>query len=105
MSIPISIDLPEDEIVRHILHESYIAEGNDALAAMYGFASGEELRGKRWTELAPPDDPQNIELAREFVRCGFRVLGHESREFDIHGSPKVFLNSQVGTVKNGMLIS
>jgi formate hydrogenlyase transcriptional activator len=104
MPRPISINLPEDEIVRHILCESYIAEGNDALGAMYGFTSGEQLRGKRWQELAPPEDAQNIELTRQFVRGGFRVLDHESHEFDIHGNPKVFLNSQVGTIKDGMLV-
>jgi PAS domain S-box-containing protein len=104
MSSPISIALPEDEIVRHILYEAFIAEGNDALAAMYGFESGEQLRGRLWQELAPPEDPQNIELTRQFVRSGFRVLDHESHEVDLHGNPKVFLNSMIGTVENGMLV-
>jgi transcriptional regulator with GAF, ATPase, and Fis domain len=104
LSRPILIDLPEDEIVRHILYESYIAEGNDALGAMYGFTSGEQLRGRRWKDLAPPENPYNVELTRQFVRSGFRVLDHESHEVDIHGNPKVFLNSMIGTVENGMLM-
>jgi PAS domain S-box-containing protein len=104
MTTPVSIALPEDEIVRHILYEAYIAEGNDALAAMYGFKSGSQLRGRRWQELAPPADPQNIELTRQFVRSGFRVRDHESHEVDIHGNRKVFLNSIIGTVENGMLV-
>jgi formate hydrogenlyase transcriptional activator len=104
METPASIDLPEDELVRRINDGSSIAEGNDALAAMYGFTSGEQLRGKPWRELAPPEDAHNIELTRQFVRGGFRVLDHESREFDIQGNPKVFLISQVGTIKDGMLV-
>jgi len=104
LEIPVSIDLPEDELVHRILDDAYIAECNDALAAMYGFTSGVQLRGKHWREMVPPDDPHNIDLTRQFVRGGFRVLDHESREVDIHGNPKVFLNSMIGTVENGRLV-
>jgi PAS domain S-box-containing protein len=103
MDAPVPIDLPEEKLVHRILYESYIAECNDALAAMYGAKSREELRGKRWREMAPPEDPQNVELTRQFVRSDFRVLDQESREVDIRGNPKVFLNSMIGIVENGML--
>jgi len=103
MDAPVPIDLPEEELIHRILYEAYIAECNDALAAMYGAKSGEELRGKRWREMAPPEDPQNVELTRQFVRSDFRVLDQESREVDIRGNPKVFLNSMIGIVENGML--
>src|SRR5579863_64250 len=52
----------------------------------------------------PPEDPQNIEMTRQFVRSGFRLTDHESHEIDVHGNPKVFLNSTIGTVENGMLV-
>jgi len=104
LDTPVSVDLPEDELVHRILYDACIAECNDALAAMYGLTSGEELRGKCWRELVPPEDPQNIDLTRQFVRSGFRVLDHESREVDVHGNPKVFLNSMIGIVENGMLV-
>jgi formate hydrogenlyase transcriptional activator len=32
------------------------------------------------------------------------VLDRESHEIDVHGNPKVFLNSLIGTVENGMLV-
>ena len=104
MDAPVSIDLPEDELVHHILHDSYMAECNDALARMYGLRSGQEFVGKRLTEMLPPDDPRNIELTRQYIRSGFRVLDRESHEVDIHGNPKVFSNSMIGTVENGMLV-
>ncbi len=103
MNAPVSVELPEDELLRRILYDTYIAECNDALAAMYGLTSGEELRGKYWRELVP-DDPQNVEMTRQFVRSGFRMLERESHEVDIHGNPKVFLNSLTGTVEDGMLV-
>ncbi len=100
----VSVELGEDEMVRRILYEAYIAECNDAMAGMYGLKSGEELKGKRWRELFPPEDPQNIEMTREFVRSGFRVIDRESHEVDVQGNPKVFLNSMIGTVEHGKLV-
>jgi hypothetical protein len=54
--------------------------------------------------MLPPEDPHNIELTRQYIRSGFRVLDRESHEVDIHGNPKVFLNSMIGIVENGMLV-
>jgi formate hydrogenlyase transcriptional activator len=81
-----------------------MAECNDAMAAMYGFPSGRDLVGRRLTEMVVPDDPRNIELTRDFVRSGFRVIDRKSHEVDIHGNPKIILNSMIGTVENGMLV-
>jgi len=104
MDAPVSIDLPEDELVQHILFDSYMAECNDALARMYGFTSGEQLIGKRLSEMLEMDDPRNIELTREYIRSGFKVEERESHEVDINGSPKVFRNSMIGIVENRRLL-
>jgi PAS domain S-box-containing protein len=101
---PVSIDLPEDELIHHIHYDTILVECNDALAAMYGLKSGKELQGKRLTDVMPPEDPRNIELTRQFIRSGFRLMGHESREIDRYGNPKVVLNSMIGTVENGVLV-
>ncbi|MFZ0320616.1 MAG: PAS domain S-box protein, partial [Candidatus Sulfotelmatobacter sp.] len=104
MDAPVPIDLPEDELVRHILYDAYMAQCNDAQAAMYGLKSGKELAGKRLTEMLPPEDPHNIALTRDYIRSGFRILDRASHEVDIHGNPKVFLNSMIGVVEKGMLV-
>ena len=103
LDAPVSIDLPENELIHHILHDSYLAECNQAMAQMYGLSSAAELLGKRLTELLVADDPHNIELTRDYIRHGFRVLERESREVDVHGNPKVFLNSMFGIVEHGKL--
>jgi formate hydrogenlyase transcriptional activator len=103
MDVPIAIDLPEDELIHHILHDGYIAESNDALAKMYG-TTLEKVRGMRLTEIVVANDPRNIELTREFIRSGFRLLERESHEVDKNGNPKVFANSMIGTVENRMLV-
>ena len=104
MDAPVAIDLPEDELVQHILHDSYMAECNDAIARMYGFKSCAEVIGKRLTEMLPPEDPHNIALTREYIRSGFRILDRESHEIDVHGNSKVFVNSMIGIVENGKLV-
>ncbi len=104
LDAPIPIDLPEDELVHHILYDSFLAECNDAMVRMYGLSSVQDLLGKRLVEMLDPNDPQNIELTREYIRTGFRVLERESHETDIHGNPKTFLNSMIGIVESGKLI-
>ena len=101
---PVPIDLPEDELVHGILYGSCLAECNDAMAKMYGHNSARDFLGKRLTETLDPSDPHNIELTREYVRSGFRVVERESHEVDLHGNPKVFLNSLIGIVENGKLM-
>src|SRR5579862_1996576 len=104
LDTPVPIDLPEEELIRRIIHESYMAECNDAIARMYGLNSRKELLGKRLTELLLADDPQNIELTRTYIRNGFRVVEHESHEVDVHGNKKVFVNNMFGIVENGKLL-
>ena len=101
---PLSIDLPEDELVQHILHDSYMAECNDAMAKMYGFTSSRQLIGKRLTEMLVVDDPRNLEMTRDYVRSGFRLVDRESHEIDSHGHPRVFRNSLIGIVEKGKLL-
>jgi PAS domain S-box-containing protein len=104
LDAPIPVDLPEDELVHRVLYDSYLAECNDATIKMYGLSSQQELVGKRLTETLDPNDPRNVELIRDYVRCGFRVLERESHEVDILGNPKVFLNSMIGIVESGKLV-
>ncbi len=105
VDVPIPLDLPEDELIRRIIEQSYMAECNDAMAQMYGLQCPKELLGRRLTELLDPNDRRNIELTREYIRSGFRILERESHERDVHGNPKVFLNSMFGVVENGKLLS
>ena len=103
LDAPLPIDMPEDELVRHILLDSYMAECNDAMAKMYGLTV-QNFVGMRLTATLDPNDPHNVELCRDYVRSGFRVVERESHEVDVHGNPKVFLNSMIGIVENGMLL-
>jgi DNA-binding NarL/FixJ family response regulator len=104
MDSPMPVDLPEDEQIRHIIRDSYIADCNDSQAKMYGLNSAQDLIGKRMTDMVLPDDPDNIELTRAFIRSGYRVTRRESHEVDSQGKAKVFLNSMTGVVVDGKLV-
>ena len=93
MDSPMPVDLPEEEQIRRIIYDTYVAYCNDCQARMYGLASAQDLIGKRMADMVVPDDPKNIELTREFIRSGYRVLERKSYELDSQGNPKVFLNS------------
>jgi two-component system cell cycle sensor histidine kinase/response regulator CckA len=104
LDLAVAIDLPEEELARHILHHSCMAECNQAMANMYGLSSPAELLGRRQTKLPVADDPHNLETMRAYVRNGFRVLERQSHEMDVHGNPKVFLTSLFGIVERGKLL-
>lgn len=104
MDAPVSIDLPEEDLVQSILFYSHTAKCNDALARMFGLASGEELIGKRLSEMLLPDDPRNMEFTREYIRSGFKVVERESHEVNIDGSRKRFRNSMIGIVEDRKLL-
>jgi len=101
---PLPVSLPEDELVHRILHGSYLAECNNAMAKMYGFDSPHHLLGKRLAELTSVEDPNSVQSTREYVRNGFRVVDRVSQEMDARGNAKVFLHSLFGVVEDGKLL-
>jgi len=104
LAVPLPVDLAEDELIARIRSDSYVKECNDALARMYGFECAQEMIGKRLADMLVPDDRENLELMREFIRGGFRLLEHVSHEVDQQGNPKIFRNSMIGLVEEGKLV-
>jgi|tagenome__1003787_1003787.scaffolds.fasta_scaffold20990085_22 formate hydrogenlyase transcriptional activator len=104
LSEPVSIDLPEEELIEKIRRSSYVTECNDVMARMYGYESGEAFVGKRLGDMLVPEDPENLALIRAFIRGGFQVLEKLSNEVDSQGNRKVFRNSMTGIVEDGKLV-
>lgn len=101
---PIPIHWSEEQILEEILEHSRLAECNDAMARMYGFASADDLIGVRLSELFLPTDPDNLDVLRQFIRSGYRLIEAESREQDRFGQEKWFVNNVVGIVQEGKLL-
>ncbi len=101
---PVSVNLSEDEQIDLFYKHGYLAECNDAMAEMYGFASAEEIVGARFGDLLVRDDPRNVEFLRAFIRSGYRLTEAESHEVDREGNPKYFLNNLVGILEGGRVL-
>lgn len=105
MDNPMSVNLPEEEQIRRILFDSHIGDCNEVQAKMYGLNAANDLIGRRLADLVLPNDPKNIELTRQFIRSGYQVLSRKSYEVDVRGNSKVFLNSMVGVIVDGKLVT
>lgn len=101
---PVPIDLDPDKQIELVYERAYMAEANNAMAAMYGLQTADQLVGVRLGELLPKDDPRNIDYLRAFITSGYALAGVESHELDRFGNPKTFRNSLVGIVEDGCIV-
>ncbi|MGH9361850.1 MAG: ATP-binding protein, partial [Thermoanaerobaculia bacterium] len=101
---PCPTDLPEDEQIERFYRHGYLAECNDEMARMYGFATPAEIVGSRLGDLLPRSDPHNVDYLLAFIRSGYRLLRAESHEVDREGNRKFFVNNLVGVLEEGRLL-
>lgn len=101
---PVPIRLPADQQVEQFYEHAFVAEANDAMARMYGYARGEDLVGKRLEEFHGGRDREvNRAFLRRFVEGGNRVENVLSREVDREGTERYFRNTVFGLVEDGHL--
>ena len=104
LSESVPVELSPDEQVDRFYAYGQLAECNDAMAHMYGFASSADLTGARLGDLLPRTDPRNLEFLRAFIHSGYRLTDAESHEQDRDGDPRYFLNNLIGIVEGGRLV-
>lgn len=101
---PIPTYLPHGEQVRLIHETGRIAECNDALARMYGFASRSEMKGRRLLDLYGGRVRESVtRRTLDLIRAGYLRNDLETAETDIRGQRIYFLNNAVGVVEGGKL--
>jgi PAS domain S-box-containing protein len=93
-----------DAVVADLYATGYVAECNDAMAQMYGYAQAADLVGRRLADLHEREDPVTRAMMTELVRSGFRLQDSESHQRDRHGRLRVFRNNAVGFVEHGRLV-
>jgi two-component system cell cycle sensor histidine kinase/response regulator CckA len=101
---PVPVHLQVEDQVAALYATGVLAECNQAMASMYGFANPEDLQGKRLTDLHDVGHPITKEAMRRFVLDGYRQHDAETRELDRDGHPRIFLNNAVGFVEDGALV-
>ena len=100
----IPLNLPEEEQIDLFYRYAYLAECNDHVAKMYGYAQAEEIIGARLEDLLVRSEPKNVEYLRSFIRSEYRLTDAESHEVDRLGRPRYFLNNLVGIIEDGKLV-
>ncbi|HJQ39532.1 MAG TPA: ATP-binding protein [Thermoanaerobaculia bacterium] len=101
---PVPIDVDPDEQIELFYRYGYLAECNEAMARMYGFASPDEIVGARLGDMVVRDKPENIDYLRAFIASGYRLLDAESHEIDRDGNDKWFMNNFIAVIENGHVI-
>jgi PAS domain S-box-containing protein len=102
---PIPVTLPEDDQISLFYKRGYIAECNEVFARAHGYSGVDQILGWRVRDLLVQLEPDKVNAyARAFIRDGYRLIGAEAPEVDIHGNTKYFLSNLIGIVENGTLI-
>jgi PAS domain S-box-containing protein len=97
------VSLPEEEQVQHILQHAHVAECNEVMAKVVGYASAAEVLGCKLAEVLP-NTPEEMEGIRRFVRSGHRLIDDELRRVGRDGQVRWLRRNVLGVVAEGRLI-
>lgn len=101
---PCSINLPAADQIEHFYAYGYLAECNDVMARMYGYAEAAEIVGARLDDLLPRSNPDNHSYLSAFIQSNYRLTDAESQELDREGHSRSFLNNMVGIVQDNTIV-
>jgi PAS domain S-box-containing protein len=94
-----------DEQIDLIYQYAYMAECNQAMAAMYHLSSAADMIGTRLIDAhGGKDNPVNRAAFRKFIEADYKSMDDETMEYTADGEPAWFLSNTVGTVENGQLV-
>jgi len=99
---PVPVDLGLPEQVARLSRQLRLAECNLALAHMYGIAGTSEMIGKSADELFGSEDC--AEILSEWIRAGYRLVDHESRDRARDGREIWSSSSLTGVIENRQLV-
>ncbi len=95
ISPPLSVALPLDAQISSLIENIKIAECNDALAHIYGYANAHEMIGRRMREFYDIDNVH--EVLERFVESGYSLHDYETRQYDRNGH-EIWISSSLVAV-------
>lgn len=101
---PVDTAAPAAEQIASFYACGVLAECNQALARMYGFAEPGEILGRPLRDFLIEADPANTAYLESFISAGYRLVDALSHETDRYGAQRYFLNGLVGIIKQGRLL-
>lgn len=102
LNVPVSVELPLDEIVNKINNDVYFAECNSVFSKMYGEENPADIIGKRPNQLKYTNIDENWRSIK-FITNGYKLVEEETSEMDEEGSIRNFVTNAVGEIENGCL--
>jgi PAS domain S-box-containing protein len=101
---PVETSLPADEQIELLYKHGYVAECNDTMARMYGYAHADELIGASFEALRSALTPAIRANSHKFIEDGYRLLNAEWVGFDMGGRKRCFSSNIIGIIINGYLL-
>ena len=103
-SPPIDTRLPIGEQVELACRNGKVAEGNLAMARMYGLESVDDLIGQSLEFMLARSAPEGRDYLGSIFAAGYRGAEVESVERDARGRQRIFASSLTGVVEDGHLV-
>ncbi len=101
---PVSISMPDEEIIERIYASGYLAECSDEMARIYGFDRVADIVGSRISEFLPRSAPQSIDYLMSFIRSGYRLVEAESHRRNMSGEEINLSSSLIGVIEDNRLV-
>jgi len=103
-TLPVSINQPEQQIIREIFENGTLLECNPAFARMYSDSNAEAISGAPLLQFISPENPQHLAILSNFIKSGFHLTNVEYRMHGKGGREKVYLVSLLGVIENNSLV-
>ena len=104
LEAPVPVSLPVAAQIDAFYRLSYLAECNDAMARLFGYADPAQLVGLRLGQLMPREEPANVAYLEAFVSAGHQLVDAESVEVTRDGRTKYLLNSLRAVIEDNRVL-
>lgn len=101
---PIPVTSSVADQVRLILEHGYVAECNDTLARIYGYARASDLINERVSAIVEAGEHRGQQYLELFVSSGYRLANIEVSRRDAHGEIRYLQYSFAGILEGGCLV-
>jgi len=100
---PLPTQLPFKEQIKWTMKNLYVAECNDVLANMYGYANSDEATGKSLIEFWNNENTAR-EIIELWIKSNYEWVNQETHEITKEGLGKFFLNNLVSVIEDNKVV-
>lgn len=103
-TVPIDLESPKEEQIRHILEHGYLAECNPIFAKIYNQSNAEDIASHKFSDFLSHENVQVYhKLIEQLIEKKYRFYNVETAEPIPENEERYFLNTMVGIVNENEL--